>query len=67
MTVYGLSGVRHVQQVIHRCQGANCRAGFFHGYKILKGGAKVFDDDCLDPKNEFLNISCTQLNVFLDH
>jgi DNA-directed RNA polymerase subunit RPC12/RpoP len=54
MTVYGRSGVRHVRHVAHRCAEKHCRTGLYHGYRILKGGQKVFEDDCLYPSHGFL-------------
>jgi hypothetical protein len=56
MTVYGRSGVRHVLHTGYRCVEKHCRTGLYHGYRILKGGMKVYEDDCLDPSNVFLGM-----------
>lgn len=56
MTVYGRTGVRHVLHVGYRCVEKHCRTGLYHGYRILKGGWKVYEDDCLEPHNVFLGV-----------
>ena len=47
LTIYGLAGARQVLHQEYRCKNKSCRTGLFHGYRILRGGVKVFDDDCL--------------------
>ena len=56
ITAYGRSGVRHVLHSGYRCVEKHCRTGLYHGYRILKGGWKVYEDDCLDPSNVFLGM-----------
>lgn len=53
MTVYGLEGVRHVVHRESRCQ--DCRMGLFYGYRVLKGGKKIFEKDAL--RNQCLVVS----------
>ena len=56
MTVYGRTGVRHVLHVGYRCVEKHCRTGLYHGYRIMKGGWKVYEDDCLEPHYVFLGV-----------
>ena len=53
MPVYGKKGVRHVVHLEYRCIESHCRTGLFHGYRVFKGGIKVYEEDCFD----FLKIS----------
>ena len=57
MTVYGRSGVRQVLHATYRCVEKHCRTGLYHGYRIMKGGSKVFESYCLDPSQVFLVVS----------
>ena len=57
MVIYGLSGVRQVIHVVYRCQDDHCRVGLFYGYRVHKGGSKIYDLDCLAPENIFLGIT----------
>ena len=54
MTVYGHSGVRHVLHTEHRCVEPHCRTGLYHGYRVLKGGRKIYEENCLDHQRGFL-------------
>ena len=56
MTVYGHSGVRHVLHTEHRCVEPHCRTGYYHGYRVLKGGKKMYEENCLDPQKVFLGL-----------
>ena len=56
MTVYGHSGVRHVVHLEYRCLESHCRTGLYHGYRVLKGGNKIYEEDCLDPKRICLGL-----------
>ena len=74
MTVYGLGGVRHVVHRESRCQDCRqvlfklslglifCfRIGLFYGYRILKGGKKIYEKDALRNKSlgeEFILLMC---------
>ena len=40
--------------VIYRCQEDHCRLGMFYGYRVYKGGSKIYEQDCLAPENIFL-------------
>ena len=65
MSIYGLGGVVHVLHRESRC--ADCRQisfkmvltfiflfriGLFYGYRVLKGGRKIYEKDALS--NQFL-------------
>ena len=61
MTIYGKDGVRHGSHIESRCQDCRHfkikldiknfeyfqRIGLFYGYRVLKGGKKVFEQDAL--------------------
>ena len=61
MTIYGKDGVRHGSHMESRCQDCRHvkikldinnfeyfqRIGLFYGYRVLKGGKKVFEQDAL--------------------
>ena len=62
MTVYGMVGVRHVVHLEHRCIERHCRTGFYHGYRVLKGGIKLYEQNCLDPKQVCLGKQGAELH-----
>ena len=45
---YSEKGVEKCLHLEYRCEEQHCRTGLFHGYRIKKGGKKVFDEDCLE-------------------
>ena len=65
MTIYGMEGVRHVVHRESRCQDCRqvllirlvlelisySRLGLFHGYRICKGGKKLYEQDALRNKS----------------
>ena len=64
MTVYGMGGVRHVVHRESRCQDCRLirlakilelifysRQGLFYGYRIQKGGKKLYEQDALRNKS----------------
>ena len=64
MTVYGMGGVRHVVHRESRCQDCRLirlanilelifysRQGLFYGYRIQKGGMKLYEQDALRNKS----------------
>ena len=57
MTVYGLTGVRKIVHLESRCQEPKCRIGLYKGYRILKGGNKIYDGQLLGPIKD---ISCCE-------
>ena len=64
MTIYGMEGVRHVVHRESRCQDCRqvllirmdlelifySRLGLFYGYRIRKGGKKLYEQDALRNK-----------------
>lgn len=61
MAIYGMMGVRRVVHLEHRCIERHCRTGFYHGYRVLKGGIKLYEENCLDPKKVCLGKQQVQL------